>query len=75
MGFDIDIPRVAEAVGYETVLRAEAAGEVEAGLRELRDAPGMGLLEIRVNKGSRPDLGRPTTTPIQNKEGFMDFVR
>ncbi len=75
VGFDIDIPRVAEAVGYQTVLRAESAGEVEEGLRELRDAPGMGLLEIRVNKGSRPDLGRPTTTPIQNKEGFMDFVR
>lgn len=75
VGFDIDIPRVAEAVGYETVLRAEAAGEVEAGLRELRDAPGMGLLEIRVNKGSRPHLGRPTTTPLQNKEGFMDFVQ
>lgn len=75
VGFDIDIPRVAEAVGYETVLRAEAAGEVEAGLRELRDAPGMGLLEIRVNKGSRPHLGRPTTTPLQNKEGFMAFVQ
>lgn len=75
VGFDIDIPRVAEAVGYETVLRAEAAGEVETALRELRDARCMGLLEIRVNKGSRPDLGRPTTTPIQNKEGFMDFVR
>ena len=26
------------------------------------------LLEIKVNKGSRDDLGRPTTSPIDNKE-------
>ena len=33
------------------------------------------FLEIKVRKGSREDLGRPTTTPIQNKESLMDFLR
>ena len=32
------------------------------------------FLEIKVRKGSREDLGRPTTTPIQNKESLMDFL-
>jgi len=32
------------------------------------------LLEIQVKKGFRMNLGRPTTTPIQNKEIFMNFV-
>ena len=27
-----------------------------------------------VKKGIRKDLGRPTTTPIENKEAFMNFV-
>ena len=33
------------------------------------------LLEIKVKKGNRKDLGRPTTTPIQNKEALMDFLK
>ena len=32
------------------------------------------FLEIRVRKGNRKDLGRPTTTPIQNKEALMKFL-
>jgi phosphonopyruvate decarboxylase len=31
-------------------------------------------LEINLKKGNRKDLGRPTTTPIQNKEAFMQFL-
>jgi len=30
---------------------------------------------IRVCTGSREDLGRPTTTPVQNKEDFKKFLR
>ena len=33
------------------------------------------LLEVKVNKGARKDLGRPTTTPIENKEDFMKFIQ
>jgi phosphonopyruvate decarboxylase len=29
------------------------------------------LINVMVRKGNRPDLGRPTTTPIQNKQAFM----
>lgn len=32
------------------------------------------FLEIVVRKGNRPDLGRPTTTPVQNRDAFMDFL-
>ena len=33
------------------------------------------LIEVRVKKGNRKDLGRPTTTPIQNKEALMEFLK
>ena len=33
------------------------------------------LLEVKVKKGNRKDLGRPTTTPIQNKEALMSFLK
>lgn len=32
------------------------------------------LLEVKVRKGARKDLGRPTTTPLQNKDTFMLFL-
>ena len=38
-------------------------------------AEGLQLIEIRVKKGNRKDLGRPTTTPIQNKEALMSFLK
>ena len=31
-----------------------------------------GVLEVKIKKGSRSDLGRPTSSPIQNKESFNE---
>ena len=33
------------------------------------------FLEIIVRKGNRPDLGRPTRTPSQNRDAFMGFLK
>ena len=33
------------------------------------------FIEVQVRKGNRKDLGRPTTTPIQNKEALMQFLK
>ena len=30
--------------------------------------------EVRVNKGFRKDLGRPTINPKENKKSFMKFL-
>ena len=47
---------------------------VESGGEDLiRSGPVM--LEVRVKKGSRKDLGRPTTTPVENKKVFMQFLQ
>ena len=39
---------------------------------EIKERPGMALIEILVSLGARDDLGRPTTTPKQNKRALMD---
>ena len=31
-------------------------------------------IEVLVNKGARSDLGRPKSTPIQNKNNFRDML-
>ena len=33
------------------------------------------LLQICVRKGNRKDLGRPTTTPIENKNAIMEELK
>jgi phosphonopyruvate decarboxylase len=73
-GFNIDIPIIAKANGYEKTFRAETKEEIIESMQQLKSAEGPALLEIRVNKGARKELGRPTTTPIGNKEMFMEFL-
>ncbi len=48
--------------------------EIKSALNEMKGIDGPALLEIQVKKGFRKDLGRPKTTPIQNKEIFMNFI-
>jgi phosphonopyruvate decarboxylase len=53
-------------------------GELEALLSSsISHLPSSGpvFIEVKVKKGNRKDLGRPTTTPVQNKEALMDFLK
>ena len=49
--------------------------EIEEAMKQLPKLCGPVLLEIKVKIDSRENLGRPTTTPIENKEHFMDFLK
>ena len=79
VGLDIDLPAIARAVGYKHVVSVDNKSDLENQLSiinsQLSISGGPILLEIRVKKGNRKDLGRPTTTPIQNKESLMQFLR
>ena len=35
----------------------------------------LSMIEVKCSIGAREDLGRPTTTARENKEGFMDYLR
>ena len=74
-GLDIDILAIARACGYTVALSAKTRDDLITQLDTLLTSQGPSLLEVRVNKGSRADLGRPTTTPIENKENFMKFLQ
>ena len=43
-------------------------------MKNIPSMVGPALLEIKVKIESRENLGRPSTTPIENKECFMNFV-
>ncbi len=74
VGLQIDLPQLATAMKYKTILNAATKEELNAALQQLQTAELPALLQICVRKGNRADLGRPTTTPQQNKQAFMNFL-
>lgn len=73
-GFEISILDVAKACGYSLVLQARTIEEIENSMQNLISMNGPCMLEIIVKKGSRSDLGRPKSSPTDNKKDFMRFV-
>jgi len=79
VGLSIDLPAIAKAVGYPQTYSVSTKEELGVALASITNnlspiTQGPILLEIKVKKGNRKDLGRPTTTPIQNKEALMKFL-
>ena len=83
VGRTASLPAIAVGAGYHVVTPAPftdvgaAPAGITAAVKSALAALGNGkpvFLEVPVKKGNRADLGRPTTTPLQNKEGLMDFL-
>ncbi len=74
VGLRIDLPRIARGVGYPHTYCVSTKEDLLDILNEIKKQEGLSLLEIKVKKGNRKDLGRPTTPPIQNKEDLMTFL-
>ena len=74
VGLNIDLPRIARAVGYKHTFSVSTKEDLVDILNDVKVNDGPTLLEIKVKKGNRKDLGRPTTTPIENKEALMAFL-
>ncbi len=71
LGFGIDICAVARACGYKDAITVSTTEEFEALSDRINSLEGPVLIELRVKIDSRDNLGRPTTTPIENKNAFM----
>ena len=73
VGQKIDIEAIAKAVGYTDVVSVDNEIALSRAMNHVNNAvmEGTSLINVNVRKGNRKDLGRPTTTPIENKEVFM----
>lgn len=74
VGLQINIPEIAKALNYKKVFSIKDRMSLKEVLNKINGENGPIMLEIQVKKGNRKDLGRPTTTPIQNKEALMKFL-
>lgn len=74
LGFQLDIPTIAKACGYRDAFSLTSEDEIKVALQKITTMEGPVLLELKVKVASRDDLGRPTTTPVDNKLHFMEFL-
>ena len=67
----INIVKIAEACGYKYAKSVDNFETLDKELEVIKNKNELSLLEIKCSIGAREDLGRPTTTPIENKVAFM----
>ena len=66
----LDIPAIIKACGFKNVIVVETNQEIKNGLALMKKESGVAMV-IHTKQGSRQDLGRPTTTPQENKTALM----
>jgi phosphonopyruvate decarboxylase len=71
----IDLSGIARCAGYARAFSAKTPEELRRSLDAI--SPGKGgplFIEVHVRKGNRNDLGRPQSSPQENKDAFMRFI-
>ena len=74
VGQKIDVEAIAKAVGYTDVVSVDNEMALCCAMNHINNADmeGTSFINVNVRKGNRKDLGRPTTTPVENKQALME---
>ena len=77
VGQKVDVEAIAKAVGYAYVISVDSQMSLMCAMNHVNCAviDGVSLINVNVRKGNRKDLGRPTKTPIENKDALMEEIR
>ena len=73
-GQSINIPAIAQACGYSQAVSVSEPEALREALRDINSLDSPIMIEVNVRGGARSELGRPTTTPLENKKAFMDHL-
>lgn len=71
---NVSFVELAKASGYPRAVLVDSVDGIGPALREAFNAAEPSLVELRIRPGARGDLGRPTSTPQENKEVFMKVL-
>lgn len=71
---NMDIVVIAKACGYPDAISVSSFAQLDRVLNEAKSRNELSLIEVKCSIGARADLGRPTTTAIENKENFKGFL-
>ena len=72
--FDVNLSGIAKNSGYENIFSVSNEEDLVKILITIGDLKGPIFLEIKLKKGWREEIGRPKTTPEENKTSFMHHL-
>lgn len=70
----LDLVSIAQACGYAYASRVENFADLDAELQTAKERGKLSFIEVSCSIGARADLGRPTTSAVQNKQNFMRYL-
>ena len=72
---NIDWKSLAAGAGFKWVSSVDNFADLDKELNEAKNANHLSFIEVKCALGARDDLGRPTTTALENKIAFMDQLK
>ncbi len=72
---NVDLVAVAKACGYPNAVSVNSFEALDSELAAAKERHALSLIEVKCSIGARADLGRPTTTALENKENFMNYLK
>lgn len=70
----INLVEMARACGYPNAVCVDNFKDLDKELENVRKRNELSMIEVKCSIGARDSLGRPTTTALENKEKFMNFI-
>ena len=74
VALDMDFVLIAKACGYKSAVSVDNFEDLDKVLVEAKNRNELSFIEVKCSIGARDNLGRPTTTPLENKKGFMKYL-
>ena len=71
----IDLVAIAKACGYPNAVSCSTFEDLDRELASATERDELSFIEVKSSIGARADLGRPTTSAIENKKAFMEYLR
>ena len=71
----IDLVAIARACGYPYAASVDTYEQLDTELEASKLRNELSFIEVKCSIGARNDLGRPTTTAIENKQNFMKYLK
>lgn len=72
---NIDLVAIAGACGYPNAVSVTTYEELDRELTAAKERDALTFIEVKCGIGAREDLGRPTTTALENKINFMEYLK
>lgn len=70
----IDLTAIAKGCGYPNAVCVDHFASLDAELLAAKERNECSFIEVKCSIGAREDLGRPTTTALENKKAFMKHL-